>query len=40
MVEILSILFYVYVGMDINLGFCFTSQGLDSFVKRDKEINE
>jgi hypothetical protein len=37
MVEILSIIFDVCIGMDINLGFCFTSQGLDNFVKREKE---
>jgi hypothetical protein len=28
------------MGMDMNPGFCFTSQGLDSSVRREKERSE
>jgi hypothetical protein len=37
MVEILCILFDASIGMDINLSFCFTSQGLDNSIKKEKE---
>jgi hypothetical protein len=40
MVKMLSIKFYASIGMDINASFCFTSQGLDSSIKKEKEKNE
>jgi hypothetical protein len=40
MTEIVSILFDASMGMDINPGFWFTSQGLDSSVRREKERSE
>jgi len=37
MAEILSIIFDASIGMDINPNFCFTSQGLNSYVRKEKE---
>jgi hypothetical protein len=40
MAKILSIIFDASIGMDINPNFCFTSQGLNSYVRKEKEKNE